>query len=247
MLSGGGAGLLTGGTPSGRMRHTGNNDASKNNGTIPGISQPPRGGGPAGYSLSSTPDSQAALYAQLEAAFNSYQTTLAQSRYARVGARADFGVARANANAQGIANMTGVQNHAIESGMLGGSADLKQRIGVRASVASDIQAAANARDKTIAASRFDAMSAGSTYEMNVAQAQSTALAQQQAQAAADMQNNLIQGGQEAQMDMMKQFYNQMATMYGFPPLGGGGKPPKKGGGGPVGTPSGPIINYPGWT
>lgn len=207
----------------GRKRNTAANILSKNK-----VDYTNPGGASALPSLS--PAQTSNYYSQLSGLYAGYQQQLSALKLQRVGARADFRAMRAQTRSEMIGGLAGTENANIERGVLGSSADLQQRAGVRGEAAAQIQAGKQAKQMSIASSRLDEGQAGIDYFMGVQNLESQKLAQQQETLAQQLQQNLIVSGQETQMDYLKDIFEALTTST----QGGGGG----GGGGGNGTGNG---------
>lgn len=167
-----------------------------------------------------SPASTANYYSQLAGLYAGYQNQLAMFKQQRIGAKAAFGQAKAAAQAGKIEGLAGVENAAIESNMLGGTADLQRRTGVRAAAAGEIAGARSTMLQERAASRLSAQQAGTDYFMGVQGLEAQKLAEQQQLLSDQLERNLIISGQETQMDAMKGIYAALAASLAN--RGGGG-------------------------
>lgn len=199
----------------GRKRNTMANIMSKNQ-----IDYSNPGGQSALPSLD--PAQTANYYSQLSGLYAGYQNQLVALKQQRIGARADFQAQAAQVRAEKISNLATTENAAIENNMLGGTADLQNRIGVRATAAAGIQEAQRAKLETVAQTRIAAQGAGIDYFMGVQGVEAQKLAQQQQLLAQQYQNNLIVSGQETQMDAMKAIYRALSAGITGGNGGGGG-------------------------
>jgi hypothetical protein len=87
---------------------------------------------------------------------------------------------------QGVAD---VENASIGRGVLGGSVDLKSRLGVRANAATQLADALSARNQALLANRSAAMAANRDFEMGLAGLQAQRAAVQATQVATDFLSN----------------------------------------------------------
>ncbi len=211
-----GPGMQGQGTTGGRMRNTAANLYSKN--TID-YNNP----GGAAALPATTPEQTANYYGQLGTLYSQYQNQLTSLKQQRVGIRAGVQQAVAGIQAQKISGLADQENAATESGLLGSSADLTHRAGVRAGAAQQIQATKQTALQGIAQTRLDAQTAALGYNQGVQGLQAQQLAQQQQALAMQLQNNLIVSGQEQQSDIMKQIYEALAGNAQHGTSGGGGK------------------------
>ena len=209
----------------GRMRNTFANVLSKNK-----VDYQNPGGASALPSLD--PASTANYYSQLAGLYAGYQNQLIALKQQRIGARADFQMAKAQVNAQKIGDLASVENQAVERGVLGSSADLQQRGAVRGAAEAGIQAAKQERMMTVAGTRIAGQQAGIDYFMGVQGLEAQKLAQQQDLLAQQLQQNLIVSGQESQMDVLQQIYQSLSGAMAPQPAPRGG-----GGGGGGGNPA----------
>lgn len=165
------------------------------------------------------PASTANYYSQLAGLYAGYQNQLQGLKLQRIGAKADFRDAAAGIRAQKIGDLASVENQQIERGLLGSSADLQQRTGVRAGAAAAIQTAKREKLMTIAGTRLEGQAAGINYFMGVQGLEAQKLAQQQTLLAQQLQQNLIVSGQESSMDVLQAIYESLTGGGGY---GGGG-------------------------
>lgn len=207
-----GPALPSPGHDGGRMRNTFANVLSKNQ-----VNYQNPGGAQALPSLD--PASTANYYSQLAGLYAGYQNQLVALKQQRVGARAGFKAERAAIQAEKLTGLADAENAAIERGMLGGTADLQARTGVRAQAASAVAGAKSAMLQEVAQTRIGAQQAGIDYFMQSQGLEAQKLAQQQALLSDQLMQNLIISGQETQMDAMKGIYEALA---GIGQGGGGG-------------------------
>lgn len=191
----------------GRMRNTFANILSKNK-----VDYSNPGGASALPSLD--PASTANYYSQLAGLYAGYQNQLIALKQQRIGARADFQAQAAQVRAQKIGDLATTENQSIERGVVGSSADLQNRAGVRGAAAAGIQAAKRQKLETIAGTRIAAQQAGIDYFMGAQGLEAQKLAQQQQLLAQQLQQNLIVSGQESQMDVLKQIYESLSGSIG---------------------------------
>lgn len=175
-----------------------------------------------------SPADTAAYFGQVAAIEAGLRNQMAALRAERVGIRAGFRTERAGIKQQVIGGIVGISGESQERGILGSSAELEQRIGVRAAGAGAIAQSRNEMLQGLAANRL----AGQQAQLGAFQASSQlaaqALAARQTQLAAQLQQNLIISGQESTMDILKALYQAqsqaLAAGTSLPPVrrGAGG-------------------------
>lgn len=116
--------------------------------------------------------------------------TLAAQRAEVRSAFANQRAAVRRAEALGVAD---VENAAIGRGVLGGSVDLKARLGVRANAATQLADALSARNQALLANQAARMQANRDFEMGTANLQAQKAAIQSTQVANDFLENLVTG------------------------------------------------------
>lgn len=215
----------------GRRRNTAANLFSKNT-----LNYQNPGGAQALPAMS--PSQTANYYSQLAGLYAGYQNQLAALKLQRVGARADFRAQAADVRAQKLTGLADTENAAIERGVVGSSADLQARAGVRGAAETQLQSAKQQRAMTVAESRLGAQQAGTQYFMGVQGLEATKLAAQQEALSNQLEQNLIVSGQESTMNVLKAIYDSLTANYGG---GGGGN---GGGGGGGNKPA--VFDYEAW-
>lgn len=211
----------------GRMRNTLANLQSHNKTTVGGPNGPTSG---ASALPSLSPEQTAAYYSQMQAAYLEYENQRAQLKQQRVGLRAGLRENVAAIQSQKVAGLSGVENDAIERGVLGSSAELANRAGVRGEAAGAIAGAKREMRMGLAETRLGDQQAAIGLYSNVAQLESQKVAAQSQLLADQLEQNLIISGHESTMDMLRKLYEaQLAASQGGGGGGGkgGGKPDKK--------------------
>lgn len=221
------------GKPGGRARNTFANLLSHNK-----VDYQNPGGAAALPSLS--PEQTANQYAQLAGLYSSYQNQLAALKQQRIGARAAFRTEAAGITAERRAGAMDVESDALERGIVGSSVQAVGMVENEAAAAAAKQAALTQKRTALADTRLAAQQAGTEYYQGVTGLQSQALAAQQSMLADQLANNLIVGGQENTMDILKAIYQAFANLQGGGGGGGGGRTP------PVVPPGSSIEAHPEW-
>lgn len=199
------------GKTGGRLRNTLANLQSHNK-TVVGGPNGPTSAAHAAPQLS--PGETAAYYAQMQGLYQQYELQRAQLKQQRVGLRAGLREQVAGIRAEKVAALSGVENEAIERGVLGSSAELANRAGVRGEAAGAIAGAKRDMRMGLAESRLGDQQAAIGLYQGLSQLEAEKAARQQDLLAQQLQNNLIISGQESTMDILRRMYRAQ--------MGGGG-------------------------
>jgi len=187
----------------GRLRNTATNIASKNNGRIPGV--PGTVGPPQVPGFGADYGGAAGATGQLAGAYAQFQGLAAAYRAQRVGIKAGFKSARVAARGQGVADMSGVQNDAIDRGVLGSSAVNQSEIGVHADVQANIEAARQEKISGLSATKVGEQQAYLDYTVAVDSIAAQAEAARQANEIAAAQVAATEAGNASLSDLYAQF------------------------------------------
>lgn len=124
------------------------------------------------------PSSAVAYGGQLASLQLTLGARLAELRAQRGFVQGQFRMDRAGIRANRISGIAGAVGGAIESGILGGSADLEQRVGVESDAAAQMQAAIQAKLQGILGIKMGRIQATNEYYTGVYQVQAAKAAQQ---------------------------------------------------------------------
>lgn len=97
-----------------------------------------------------SPDAAAAFTQQLAALRQNYTSQLASLKGQRTNLQAAFEQQRVSLKGEEVSAMVAAEGQAVERGVLGGSADIKNRIGIASQTAAEIEAARLAKQQAIA-------------------------------------------------------------------------------------------------
>lgn len=132
-----------------------------------------------------SPQTITSLNSQLAALYLQYQSQLASMKGQRRNIKSDYMSRLAQLKQSGVANMTAAEGNAVSRGVLGGSSDVKARLGIEANLASETEQAL--LDKQGALAQLDQTKISSTGQYL------TALAELRAQKTAAMAEATIGG------------------------------------------------------
>ncbi len=124
------------------------------------------------------PDSAVAYNQQLQQLYLQRQDALQALRQQRAEIRTGFRIAKAGIERERNLAMERAVNLALERGLLGGSTDLEQRLGVRAEAAQRLAEAINARNQALLANLAQAMASRREFAMGLANIAASRAAEQ---------------------------------------------------------------------
>lgn len=151
-----------------------------------------------------SPEMAAAWTSQRAALQTSYTSTLAALAGQRKNLQAKFKMDRAGINAQTVTNAVAAEGQAVERGVLGGSADVKNRIAVKSAGAAAIEAARLEKTQSIADNRQQEIQATYNMALGLAEIEGAQAAARATATANDLANGDIQvTGNLAKADIVK--------------------------------------------
>lgn len=130
---------------------------------------------------------------QMSALYNQYLTRLASLRSAKKLTKSEYRTRVASAKQSAIAGMAGAEGQAVQRGVLGGSADVKQRVGVAADLATQTQQALLDKQATLGQLSNEKVSAQNDYLTALAALQAQKAAAQSSATTSAYANDLVSG------------------------------------------------------